>query len=143
MKDINDNSDAAREAPLPVDVQTYTHIHSGERMSYDSLAKRLLRSKGALAIIIRSLIDNCGGYTYIEIGDMIGRVTTDEQVTEDISAEGVRQLSAERDSLTEKLIRYDVYLNFCDKGRISTIDIEIQQESNPNKPNLIRRLMMS
>lgn len=138
MKDVKDNRPNEPETPLPVDVPTYTHIHSGEVMSYDARAKRLLRSKGALSIIIRSLIDCCGSYTYLEIGDMIGKVTDDTQVTEDVSAEGVRRLSVEMDAVTEKLIRYDVYLNFCDKGRISTIDIEIQQESNPGY-SLIKR----
>lgn len=144
MKDIKDDCpnepDAFSKNTLPVDAATYTHIHSGELMSYDARAKRLLCSKGALSIIIRSLIDGCGGYTYMEIGDMIGKVSANTQVTEDISAEGVRRLSAEMDAVTEKLIRYDVYLNFCDNGRISTIDIEIQQESNPGY-SLIKRGM--
>ncbi len=109
-------------------------------MSYDALAKKLLRTKGALAIIIKSLIDHCGGYTYKEIGDMIGKVSVDDQVTADLSDSGVRQLSNEMDAVMEKLIRYDVYLNFRDKYRISTIDIEIQQESSPGY-SLIKRGM--
>ncbi len=144
MKDVKDNchseSGAVREAQPSVDAPTYTHIHSGERMSYDVLAKKLLRSKGALSIIIKSLIDCCGGYTYKEIGDMIGKVSGDTQVTQDISAKGVRQLSVEMDAIEEKLIRYDVYLNFYDKGKIRTIDIEIQQESSPGY-SLIKRGM--
>ncbi len=138
MKDIKYNCPDERDVSLPVDAATYTHIHSGEPMSYDARAKKLMRTKGALSIIIKSLIDRCGGYTYVEIGDMIGNVSLNEQVSEDISAEGLLELSAEMEDVNEKLIRFDVYLNFYDKDKISTIDIEIQQESDPGY-SLIKR----
>ncbi len=129
---------------LPVNGSTYSYIAAGERMSSDSPAKKLLYNKGTLAIIIKSLIDDCGKYSYIEIGDKIGNITGDRQVTADINETGIKQLSTENNHVLEKLIRYDVYLNFYDKDeetdedRISTIDVEIQQEMPSDYP-LVKR----
>ncbi len=129
---------------LTVDGSTYSHIASEEPMSSDAPGKKLLFNKGALAIIIKSLIDDCGKYSYIEIGDKIGSITGDRQVTADVSEEGIRRLQSEGVSVLEKLIRYDVYLNFNDKDkdtgkdRLSTIDIEIQQELPADYP-LVKR----
>jgi len=135
---MDNKTDFYSDSELSVDGSTYSHIISGEQMSLDELAKKLISSKGALSIIIKHLIDDCGGYTYKEIGDMIGNISMRQHVTADVNSDGAWLLSTESSSVLEKLIRYDVYLNFREKGRISTIDIEIQQEL-PSEYPLIKR----
>jgi len=141
---MNDQDYPDRSDMLTVNGATYSYIAAGERMSSDDPAKKLLYNKGTLSIIIKSLIDDCNKYSYIEIGDKISNITGDRQVTADVNETGVRQLSTENGSVLEKLIRYDVYLNFYDKDeytgedRISTIDVEIQQETPSDYP-LVKR----
>ncbi len=133
--------DGLSEDELTVRASTYSHIAAGEIMAGDERAKNLIRNKGTLAIIIKNLISDCSGYTYAELVDMIGNVSDGQLLTADMDPAGVLRLSTEQDSIMEKLLRYDVYLRFCDKGngnRISTIDIEIQRETDLPYP-LIKR----
>ncbi len=133
----------------PVDASTYNDIRDEADFSVDKMAKKLVCNKGALAIIIKSLVDGCDKYTYAELCGKIGNITTKRHMTadmgrddtdEDLLENAVQMLPTEMSSPDEKLLRFDVYLTYSDirSENVYNIDVEIQRVRSPKYP-LIKR----